>query len=57
MLSDPAALYLAIGIVGATVMPHNLYLHSSLVQSRAYPRSSPASARHCAGRWPTAAWR
>ncbi|MCR3780940.1 divalent metal cation transporter, partial [Pseudomonas aeruginosa] len=39
MLSDPAALYLAIGIVGATVMPHNLYLHSSLVQSRAYPRS------------------
>ncbi len=39
VLSDPAALYLAIGIVGATVMPHNLYLHSSLVQSRAYPRS------------------
>ena len=39
VLSDPAALYLAIGIVGATVMPHHLYLHSSLVQSRAYPRS------------------
>ena len=34
MLSDPAALYLAIGIVGATVMPHNLYLHSSVVQTR-----------------------
>ena len=31
----PGALYVAIGIIGATVMPHNLYLHSSLVQSRA----------------------
>ena len=31
---DPAALYITIGIIGATVMPHNLYLHSSLVQSR-----------------------
>jgi manganese transport protein len=31
---DPAMLYLAIGIVGATVMPHNLYLHSSIVQAR-----------------------
>ena len=31
----PSALYIAIGIIGATVMPHNLYLHSSLVQSRA----------------------
>ena len=38
-LSRQEPLYLAIGIVGATVMPHNLYLHSSLVQSRAYPRS------------------
>jgi manganese transport protein len=28
------ALYIAIGIIGATVMPHNLYLHSSLVQTR-----------------------
>ena len=37
VLTDPAALYLAIGIVGATVMPHNLYLHSSLVQSRRFP--------------------
>jgi len=33
-LTDPAALYLALGIFGATVMPHNLYLHSSIAQSR-----------------------
>ena len=33
-LQQPGALYLAIGIVGATVMPHNLYLHSSVVQTR-----------------------
>ena len=32
--SDPRALYIAIGILGATVMPHNLYLHSSIVQTR-----------------------
>jgi len=32
---DASALYIAIGMIGATVMPHNLYLHSSLVQSRA----------------------
>jgi manganese transport protein len=31
---DPAMLYIAIGILGATVMPHNLYLHSSIVQTR-----------------------
>ena len=31
-------LYIAIGIIGATVMPHNLYLHSSIVQTRAYER-------------------
>jgi manganese transport protein len=29
-------LYLALGILGATVMPHNLYLHSGIVQTRAY---------------------
>ena len=34
-LQQPGALYLAIGIVGATVMPHNLYLHSNIVQTRA----------------------
>lgn len=33
-LPDETALYIAIGIIGATVMPHNLYLHSSLVQTR-----------------------
>jgi manganese transport protein len=33
-------LYIAISILGATVMPHNLYLHSSIVQTRAYPRSN-----------------
>ncbi|QNF35893.1 Nramp family divalent metal transporter [Adhaeribacter swui] len=33
------ALYIAIGIIGATVMPHNLYLHSSLVQTRKFERS------------------
>lgn len=33
------ALYIAIGIIGATVMPHNLYLHSSLVQTRQFERS------------------
>ena len=32
-------LYIAIGILGATVMPHNLYLHSSIVQTRAYERT------------------
>jgi manganese transport protein len=33
-LRDPRALYLAVGILGATVMPHNLYLHSAVVQDR-----------------------
>ena len=36
ILSDPGKLYIAIGILGATVMPHNLYLHSSIVQTRRY---------------------
>ncbi len=36
IVTDPAQLYIAIGILGATVMPHNLYLHSSIVQTRAY---------------------
>lgn len=39
IVTQPAMLYIAIGIVGATVMPHNLYLHSSLVQSRNYERT------------------
>ena len=36
IVRNPAMLYLAIGILGATVMPHNLYLHSSIVQTRKY---------------------
>ena len=38
-IPDSTALYIAIGIIGATVMPHNLYLHSSLVQTRKFDRS------------------
>ncbi len=44
IVRDPGMLYVAIGILGATVMPHNLYLHSSLVQSRNYERT-PAGMR------------
>ena len=36
ILQNPDMLYIAIGILGATVMPHNLYLHSSIVQTRKY---------------------
>ena len=36
IVTDPSMLYIAIGILGATVMPHNLYLHSSIVQTRKY---------------------
>lgn len=36
IVTDPGMLYLAIGILGATVMPHNLYLHSSIAQTRRY---------------------
>jgi manganese transport protein len=39
ILANPQMLYLALGILGATVMPHNLYLHSGLVQTRDYGRS------------------
>ena len=39
ILTNPSMLYIAIGILGATVMPHNLYLHSSLVQTRAIQRT------------------
>jgi manganese transport protein len=41
ILRNPSALYIAIGILGATVMPHNLYLHSSIVQTRAFDRDEP----------------
>ncbi|GBR03156.1 Nramp family divalent metal transporter [Acetobacter oeni] len=39
VVTDGAMLYIAIGIIGATVMPHNLYLHSSIVQTRDYART------------------
>lgn len=39
LVTNPMMLYVAIGILGATVMPHNLYLHSSIVQTRNYDRS------------------
>lgn len=38
IVTNPGMLYIAIGILGATVMPHNLYLHSSIVQTRAFKR-------------------
>ncbi|MBA3679636.1 MAG: Nramp family divalent metal transporter [Bacteroidetes bacterium] len=38
-IQNDEALYIAIGIIGATVMPHNLYLHSSLVQTRKFNRT------------------
>jgi manganese transport protein len=40
IITNPSMLYIAIGILGATVMPHNLYLHSSIVQTRNYPRTN-----------------
>ncbi len=40
LFRDPGMLYVAIGILGATVMPHNLYLHSSIVQTRKYGDSN-----------------
>ncbi|HEU5351479.1 MAG TPA: Nramp family divalent metal transporter [Terracidiphilus sp.] len=40
ILTNGEMLYIAIGILGATVMPHNLYLHSSIVQSRQYERTA-----------------
>ncbi|GBQ09981.1 Nramp family divalent metal transporter [Acetobacter cerevisiae] len=51
ILTNPQMLYVAIGIVGATVMPHNLYLHSALVQTRTYARTS--AGRREAIRWAT----
>jgi manganese transport protein len=44
IVTNPAMLYIAIGMLGATVMPHNLYLHSAIVQSRRYKRT-PAGKR------------
>src|SRR5882757_9126664 len=52
IFTNPEMLYIAIGIIGATVMPHNLYLHSSIVQTRAYERTDEG--RRDAIRWATA---
>ena len=41
IVTNPDMLYLALGILGATVMPHNLYLHSGIVQTRAYGDTLP----------------
>ncbi|HYU53749.1 MAG TPA: Nramp family divalent metal transporter [Gemmatimonadaceae bacterium] len=40
VVRNPAMLYIAVGILGATVMPHNLYLHSSIVQTRQYDETT-----------------
>ncbi|GCE16497.1 Nramp family divalent metal transporter [Dictyobacter kobayashii] len=45
IVMNPSALYVSIGILGATVMPHNLYLHSSIVQTRAFERNHEEKAR------------
>ena len=45
LFSDPGMLYIGITILGATVMPHNLYLHSSIVQTRRYERSATRQIR------------
>lgn len=41
IVTNPNMLFIALGIIGATVMPHNLYLHSGIVQTRAYGNSVP----------------
>ncbi len=41
IVTNPNMLYIALGIIGATVMPHNLYLHSGIVQTRAYGHTLP----------------
>jgi manganese transport protein len=44
VVTNPAMLYVALGILGATVMPHNLYLHSSIVQTRKYEHTPAGKA-------------
>jgi len=51
IVTNPEMLYIAIGILGATVMPHNLYLHSSIVQTRRFERNDEG--RRHAVRWAT----
>jgi manganese transport protein len=45
LLTNPGMLYIGVGIIGATVMPHNLYLHSALVQTRQIPAGAPEKRR------------
>ena len=45
IVTNPEMLYIALGIIGATVMPHNLYLHSAIVQTRAYGTDDSGEAR------------
>jgi manganese transport protein len=52
IVTNPEMLYIAIGIIGATVMPHNLYLHSSIVQTRRFEQND--AGRRDAIRWATA---
>ena len=51
LVTNPEMLYLALGIIGATVMPHNLFLHSSIMQTRAYGETLPE--KRSALRWAT----
>lgn len=51
IVTNPEMLYIAIGIIGATVMPHNLYLHSSIVQTRNFEKTD--SGKRNAIRWAT----
>ena len=51
IVTNPDMLYLALGIIGATVMPHNLYLHSAIVQTRSYGDS--AAEKHAALKYAT----
>lgn len=50
ILRNPDMLYIALGIIGATVMPHNLYLHSGIIQTRDYGQTVPENARQFAMR-------
>jgi len=53
LLTNHAKLILSVGIIGATIMPHNLYLHSSLAQSRRYDEHDPAQVNEALrfGKW------
>ncbi len=51
VITNPGMLFIAIGILGATVMPHNLYLHSSIIQTRKYEQN--AEGKHEAIRFAT----